>query len=286
MITDALATRTMSAFPLSIGTSIAFESIFEGMMSPYDTDRVIPDRVDINKYKYFYINLETLVRNILGSVKKEVFLLSKPQDLSDVLFNEVQIINSIMSNDGGKCIPVFYSSTYSKILNTNNKIIDIRKDNTDLQKTTTSKIDKTLDIFYKDYKNEGYLRIDSYPRCIEVAHGLILSHIAYDLLGYKTFYKLDLIESHTGKLKPRKLWYTKFYKMPVSDLSYIPFYKWSLVVFGDNIMFHPMSSKIRLDVLEVAKRGHWTHATTADKVRQDLNAYMRDIPLRNEILSI
>ncbi len=287
MISAALVSRTTSAFPLSIGTSLAFESIFEGTYSPYDVDRVIPNKVDITDYNYFFINISTLVRNVLGAVSKSSYLSTEPYGVAEVLRNEIDIINSIMENDaGGRCKVVYYNNTYSKIKHTKNPLILLRKDNTAAQQIFTDKVDKSIHIFVKENKDIPVIEYRDYPTGSISNTALILTHVPYDLLGFRTFSKLDLIESHTGKLKPKKLWYTKLYKMSGEDLSYIPFYKWSLVFFGDHVMFHPHSTKVRLSILDVAKKGKWTSSTPPDKVRHDLMLYMRDIPLRNGILDI
>jgi len=46
-----LASRTVSAFPISIGTSLAFESVFFPRQPSYDPERQIPNRVEVTQYQ-------------------------------------------------------------------------------------------------------------------------------------------------------------------------------------------------------------------------------------------
>jgi hypothetical protein len=105
---------------------------------------------------------------------------------------------------------------------------------------------------------------------------LFLTHVPYDLTNYSNFEKLDLIESHTGVLKSRYEWYTKFYKLGDADLRIIPFYKKMLLVFGDRVVIQPSDIKLRRLILEVAQNRRWTQLTTVDKVMHDLELSIRE----------
>jgi hypothetical protein len=53
---DSLSTRTISAFPLSISTSLALESIFTPKLPPYDPNRIIPEHINLIDYQEIWIN--------------------------------------------------------------------------------------------------------------------------------------------------------------------------------------------------------------------------------------
>ncbi len=71
----------------------------------------------------------------------------------------------------------------------------------------------------------------------------------------------------TGRLKTRKDWYTKFMKITDKDLSFIPFSKRFLIIFGDHVLFSPWNMKSRLSILDLAQQCRWNFQTTDEKVR-------------------
>lgn len=87
--------RAVSAFPLSIGTSLAFESVFNGRQEPYDPSRVIPNHVDISNYESCWVNITTLFRNLSSAVEKEAFLGATAERLAATLEEEMGIINDL-----------------------------------------------------------------------------------------------------------------------------------------------------------------------------------------------
>jgi hypothetical protein len=87
--------------------------------------------------------------------------------------------------------------------------------------------------------------------------------------------KLDLLESHTGKLKPRYEWGSKFYPLGDRDMSHLPFIEKLLLIFGDKVLIQPALTKIRQQVYDVSIKRGWTSMTTKAKVVMDLST---DIP--------
>lgn len=271
--------RTVSSFPLSIGTGLALESVFKPVLPPYDPERKIPDHINIKNYTVLYINLETLIRNILGSVPKEVYLKASPADVLDVLVQEKETIDSLLKNEAGDTtIAIYYFNDYRKILQIkNNQFIHVRQPNTELQKYYFKLTHDVIEKFIKMYKEDRFVRQYSgqiKPASSSVA--LMLTHVPYDLTSYYEFSRLDLLESHTGKLKNRSLWYTKFYQFGNNDLSYIPFHRRFLYVYGDHVLFSPWSSKLRLQIFEIAKKYEWNYATTEEKIRLNLDIALKD----------
>ena len=95
-----------------------------------------------------------------------------------------------------------------------------------------------------------------------------MTHQAHDLLSYSKFKRLDLLESHTGKLKKKNLWYTKYNNG--SELGMMPFDRVLIQIFGDSDLFHPMTLQLRNEIIALAKAKHWTFATTKDKINADI----------------
>jgi hypothetical protein len=90
---------------------------------------------------------------------------------------------------------------------------------------------------------------------------------------------LVLLESHTGKIKPRGQWYTKY--LNGKDLVQIPFNEGFLQVFGDSETFRPMDIRFRRAILEIAERYKWTAVSTLEKLNYGIdqlkNPYYKEV---------
>lgn len=265
----SIATRAMSGFPLSIGTSIAFESLFAPRQDPYDPNRELPPHIDILNYSEVYINVSTLFRNLIGAVKKEVFLHSNEFELKAALTEEIDIINSLLNNEGnGVCRPTYYFDNYKDFDNycSKHKIM-LRVENTDYQKYYKDKLVKTLRLLLKE--TDDVLEYNSGLLPKFRTKSLIISHIPFDLLSNNKFEKLDLLETHTGKLKEKYEWCTKYYPLGDSSLLHLPFNKLLLSLFGDKIHIHPSLYKLRKLIYDISVSRKWTPVTTTAKIKQD-----------------
>jgi hypothetical protein len=273
---NPLPERAMSAFPLSIGTSLAFESLFEGRQDPYDPERKIPVKIDINKYSELYINVDTIIRNMLSAVNGEEIVNIAPKDMVPYIENELGLIVDIMGIEGGGvCTPIFYSRDYSFVKRSyGTAVVRYRIPHTPKQKLHELLHVESTKILLKDPKNDFIKKVGK-----ELVDGhkktdLMISHIPYDLLSHKRFDKLDLLESNTGELKGRDRWYTKYYNG--SNLVNIPFQRKLLAIFGDKELIHPTEMKLRNMVIEIANKCNWNALTTEAKVGQDLDFNIKE----------
>lgn len=272
-----LSSRTTSSFPISIGTALAMESIFlEGSLPKYDKDREVPNIIKLSNYDEIWINISTLIRNISGSVEKDVFRLSDPNEILDVLLNEIENINSLFSIEGkGICVPKYYVCTYNKLKNKyKDRGVKFREDKTELQKLYSSKIDNTIKLLTKNTDSVYYF--DSEVKSDVRSRSMIITHVPYELLSYTNFNRLDLLETHTGKLKTRFHWNSKYYPIGDYDLSNLPFLKKLLLVLGDSVLIQPSDIRLRRLIYEVSQKGKWTSATTLDKVKSDFDNYISE----------
>jgi hypothetical protein len=258
----------MSAFYLSIGTSLSFESLFTGTREPYDLERVIPNKVDIGHYDEMWINLFTLFRNIVGSVPTVEVPRLLPGDIAYVLSEEVETIQELLKEHSGGRVPaVFYTSSYEGLERLYKHAI-IRGDNTEKQRLMTDLLGQTLTIFYKSHqlgKTYKHFKVHLKDEGQSRKKVLLLSHYAFDLLSHKAFDKMDLLESHTGILKERAKWHTKY--MDGKNLNRLPFNQLFLQVFGDSQTFRPMDKQLREDILEIAEASNWNPLTTDERIR-------------------
>lgn len=257
-IYSPLSNRTISAFPLSIGTSLALESIFEGKLPAYDPDRQIPVKIPVDQYQEIWINLSTLIRNILGAVSKEDYLKVKPRDILDALTTEIGVINSLFKEEGNNiCTPIYYQCDYKSLLDMikhSGTDIRLRNDKTSAQKHHTGLIHATLDSLFDTAYGDDIIHYTDSLKPKKRVNALIITHIPFDLISYSNYKRLDLLESHTGRLKPRSLWYTKYYPVANEDMSHLPFTLKLLLIFGDHVMFHPANMSIRREIIQIARQ--------------------------------
>lgn len=262
-----VASRALGAFPLSIATSIAFEHLF-GIKSEANPE---PKPNSIKKYSQFWINLKTLYRNMAGSISRDHNQKVSAHELSDYIILEMEtIVRLVNEYSNGTCAPIFFVSNYDfgfyKYANAT-----LRADSTDNQKAFTQRYKETIKHVLKHGPIQGseLLIFANKLKPAKKEKSIILTHIAYDLANSEAFGGLDLIESHTGAIKGKDLWYTKYYDG--KELPFIPFIDILLPVFGDSEVFKPMLKSAREDIIAVAKRYNWSSVTTREKVMFGLN---------------
>lgn len=276
---DVIANRAISAFGVSVGTSLALESIFRFEQPSIDPDRKIPQHVNIQNYDEFWINVATLFRNMIGALPKEGSNTVIVPDLAEALINEIAYINQLVEyQSSGKTQVIFYVCEYKTIDSMGTEYIHVRRDNTTNQKIYTALQNQSLqEVINKIGKGDNFRVFDTdinvTPKgnpgvAVRKSKALILTHIPYDLTSWNRFTTLDLIESHSGVLKKRSAWYTKY--LNGKDLPNIPFVRGFIPVFGDKEQFSPMDIKLRKEIIEIAKANNWTQLTTLPKIKSNL----------------
>lgn len=279
-----LAERAMSSFALSIGTALAFESVFQGKQPAYDPERVIPVHVDICAYDELWVNLATLVRNIHSSVPTNEQAGLMGVDLYMTLESEIEIIRSLVEEgSNGRTHAVFYATNHSKLPG-RHPHARMRLDTTDKQKVYTAMRDVVLDEYLLRHQGKTGMqvfeeRLSPAVRC----RALVLTNDAYDLLSYSRFAELHLLESHTGLLKKRAMWYTKYTQG--KELMRIPFNACFMQVFGDSMHFHPWPIRDRLVIKNMADERSWTTLTTRDRLVYCFTE-MKDVELGKKLLKM
>jgi hypothetical protein len=246
-------------FTMNIPTSLALESLLG-----VHPEREWPSPPHRN-YDEVWVNLKTLVRNIITSFPSDVVQFLQPGLIAELIHDEWNAIVSTIT-EHTKLRPVLYLSNYADLerrYNTSSAVI--RRDSTPKQKELKERIDKgiqqamadwtpdDLRIFTTDVTGEAHTRV------------IMMTHIPFDLVYHKTFGELDLLESHTGMIKNRSLWYTKF--LGGKDLATIPFTIYFLRIFGDKEMFAPMDIKFRRALIELSNKYQWNALTTDARVR-------------------
>lgn len=272
---QTLSERAVSAFPVSIGTSLALESIFEGQLKPYDPERIIPNRIDILQYQEIWINIATLFRNLVGAISKEAFLGASSSILASTLEEEVEVISNLFQNEGkGFCRPIFYHSDYSRIKSKKLPAVNFREPSSEAQQYYHLRLKDTFRLM--DEHTDSIRRFHDAIEANGSVRAIALTHCPYDLVNYRQFRDLALLESNTGLLKPRSQWNSKYYPVPGMSMIQLPFHKKLLLIMGDKVLLKPGPLSLRKQIIETSIKHHWSPLTTMDKVNLDLNVDVKD----------
>jgi len=272
MKTSVLSDRVLGQYPISIATSLAIE----GAMG------IHPDKPDQTKkllpgYAVIWVNLKTIFRNLYYSVDKEQLQNASVQDFIDAFTSEIDQLKHVISVEtASRTDVVLYVSDYAG-MGQKYKHAILRGDITANQLAYTAMMVETLSAYIRAHPNT-VKRYTLKILDVEARKALMLTHFAYDLLA-KGFSNLHLLESHTGTIKNKFMWYTKY--LNGKELSSIPFREDMLQIFGDNEHFRPWPIKARRQVLDLAAKYNWSQVTQNEKVRygfgQIVDPYLRDI---------
>lgn len=277
--------RERGQIPLSIATSLAFESLLN------IHEEIKHEKPIYLENKCIYINVKTLYRNLYYSMKREDVDRTSDKDLYLALVSEIELIKDICRNECQGLDYLFYLPNYQGLESINNEVL-LRTDNTSLQKTFTNRMTNSLSLLLKQY-NEGIT--DSKQLSNENIHifknkitkmdnrkVLMLSHYTYDLVAFRNFNRLLLLESHTGHVKGRDMWYTKYYNG--NKLPEMPFRLDLLTILGDSTLFRCNVPAFRRTLVDLATEYNWSSITTATKIRENLKT-IKNHEIRERLLA-
>ena len=237
----------MSGFPVSIGTSLALESLFTPIQPVIDEARVVENIPDLSIYSIYSFNVSTLIRNLLATVPSTELITLSKTEIYECLMEEISFLTGFFQAANLRIeyyvhTYQYVNTTYSKSLRERTTAKQMFNEDTTKYCLDTIRKTNTVKVFHKDIT---YSKEDSV---------LMLSHVPFDLTSYSNFSKLDLLESHTGKVKTRKDWWSKYYPVPGCDMSILPFWEYLLSVFGDHVQFKPAGVKERQDLYSALKK--------------------------------
>lgn len=270
--------RTVSGFPLSIGTGLAFETLFTPTQAVYDPERKSAPKVNLADYDTFWINLTTLFRNIYTAVPKEYLAITKPEDFYTTLLEEIDTIVSLVDASTAGTKVQFYYSDYSDLeresLMNRLKLINLRLPKTDKQKAQYKTMNYVIEAVVKLHGE--HIKFSDAIKPSRSDKSIVLTHQPYDLTRHTLFNELSLIESNTGVIKQKHQLNSKYYPIPgvdpgVGGMGSLPFNRKLLMVFGDRHLIVPMPLVLRNKILETAKARHWLPSSTIDKINLDLS---------------
>lgn len=235
MSLEILSNRAKGEFPLSIGTSVALEKFF-GVSNDNSVYRETPP---YKKYDCVCINLSTLVRNMIASIKSVDLKEVSKSDFVTTLRNEIEIIRQLFEQYGeNKTIVCFYYNHYHNL-------------NLELKhaKFKPSMTDNQLLVYLLERNVPKEISFNDIPAFenthLMITHGrrnnILLTHNPLDLL-FNSFTSVALLESHTGKVKLPAQFNTKLKSAPEN----MPFNKITLQIYGDKAgTILPLPSKER-----------------------------------------
>ena len=263
-------TYTESAFPLAIGTSMALESLFTGVQAPYDPDREIPERIQLDSFRAFYINVETLIRNVVESVPRDQLGASIDRlEIAKRLNKEMSFIQEVASNNSDTPL-VFYANDLSGAHKRHPHCLPRQFKPGTQVKARSELYDELAKQVCKEPPFKRF-NIQHFKGAIVPpikTEALIMTHFAYDLLSKINFSRLCLLESHTGKLIP-PTGFNKKYKTS-ENCTRLPFNVAYLQIFGDSDMFSPFNKKAQAAILDIAERASWTPTVSVTQQKSDL----------------
>lgn len=296
-----LLNRTISNFPLiSIGTGLALETLFMPESGYFDPTRVIDYKVRDNEFKTVYINIYTILRNIVSAIsttdEKHIFLDTKDSDsaIVSVFLEEYSEIERLLLEKHYN--PILYIIDYNKnkfIANTDRNILKIEGDTLSAKtnmfiskasrrirkeyypnllesmKNNIKSIETKISTSYLSYIVEKLKEGNKLPLVV-TGKNLIISHFAVDLLNIKYVSNLSLLESHTGRIISSKDFNRKFPDLSNLDFTkVIPFTEKLYYIFGDGNLLKPANAKFRKQIYELfVKNGinPTTKATSIDSL--------------------
>lgn len=270
---DVIADRAVGQYPISVATSLALESAFG--IHP----EIVVDQAPILQYPQMWINVRTLYRNLVGAVPTTEQGLLFPPRLALAIAEEMDAITSLITTETeGRTEVFFYLSNYAQ-MERKYKHAVLRKDSTTKQKDATLQQNATLELLLKE-RSDDIQGWDLKLKPVDTKRSFLITHYAYDLLSADRWPQLALLETHTGAIKERSQWYTKYYNG--KDLpAGMPFTEYFLQVFGDNQHFRPLDHKLREAIVELAVKYKWGPATTMEKIMYGIeqlpNPWMKEL---------
>lgn len=253
--------RILGQYPLSIATSLAIE----GIMGVHPDNPV--GKHALQDFDTVWVNLKTLYRNFYNAHDKEFVDKISAEEQALYLSQEMDSLKTVVSSESDKRTKVrFYLPDYDKVSRRYRHAL-MRVDHTPKQLAFANAMVAVIKLILEHRKDEIMLTSDVIVDQIG-GRVLMITHYPLDLTT-RAFNVVALLESHTGIVKTREMWYTKYYNG--KELVGIPFTAALLSIFGDNDMFRPMPIQYRRTLIELSEKYHWNFLTTKDKILYGLS---------------
>ncbi len=220
----------------------------------------------MNEYEKHYFNIFTLARNIVSSItdKRVKDGLISSTKLMDTVMDEVEIIASLYQDV--KCKPILFIPDYTKLYKGMNAGKEAKLSSKDylLQQYVINGLKKKVyDVSMEVHHNTYLLKASS-------GSILITTHVPVDLLNYSKLPNLKLLESHTGKLKDKHMWFSKLHPIGKNPMNIFPFMEELVFILGDKNVSQPMKLSIRRLLHAYGTERKWSTFTNRMVIMQDI----------------
>lgn len=244
---------TQGQYPVSIGTSLALETLF-GINENVKPTNPLP----YTQYDNLFINIRTLVRNLYGAVSKELKVQWTAQHYLKKVLEELRDIPTVIADQSHEKLSVIYYFSEFTSLEREYPHALIKKANPgNLYDNVEQYVIDQIKRLTKQGKINAMICDVKVP--IPDERNLILTHFPLDLVPYVSARNLDLLESHTGAIKNRHKWYTK---LKGKDMERIPFSRKTIQIFGDGRTFTGVTPKGKKMVMDFSVENRWNQTTT------------------------
>lgn len=257
--------RTIGMLPISVGTSLVFESLIA---------------TPIHKIDNMMMNIATIFRNAYQAYDTSVRSKLTADQLYQDVIQDLGGIYEVLSRIGTNKSPnmVAYYCSYAG-LERRFKLAKLWKPETKIQLHYADLQDKVLKRLLSQLR--GHVRLCDHTMPNGIRNTYVLTHHIVDLVVPDGFGDITLVESHTAALKEKGEWCTKL--TGGSKLERIPFNPLTLQVFGDNSTnFKANDFKYKTAILMLAEQYSWTPMTTIERVKLGI-ASVRDESLRENL---
>lgn len=267
--------RTLGFFPMSIGTSMAFEGLFR-----VGEHAEMPGKTNHDLYEAIYINVRTLVRNVIAAYDAETLnYIKRDAIVEGVEQDKGQIIATLEEMLPNKKV-VFYFCTQEGINrafpNARFKVAETPK-----QLLLEALERGTYEYFYKQMEEEKSEYIFD-VKLNGTLRTVLLTHQPVDLLSAPQFPDLYLLESHSGRFKTKRDWYTKLNIK--KEVMCIPFTRAMLQIFGDGNQFLAQDLKVRRQLVVIGTKRKWhgmtTHSRMIEEIKLEYEPHLYDFVVK------
>lgn len=227
-------------------------------------------KLPLQDYAVFMVNLLTLIRNAHNSFPKEAKEDLTPDALYETVIADIQTMDALLAAQVPSVERRYFANHYGDLLKRFPRAY-LRTIKTTKQQEVLALQDAVLHRLVRTLTQEKTYPTDVYKFAIHpkgFKKTLMMTHIPFDLLSHARFNPLVLLESHTGVLKDRSLWYTKFTNR---SSERVPVNAMTLQILGDGNNFLALPPKKLQDYLiKLANDCQWTYMTTKDKILSDV----------------
>lgn len=262
----SLDKRELGKVPVSIGTALALDGLYnrhpDMKPSPY---------LPASKATQIYINGRTLFRNMYNAIgDTDIAMRIKNEDYAEALLVEIDEINKAIQAETHQLAVYVYFPSY-KSLGAYFPRGELKEATTEKRKRYIMLENGVLQFIHDKYKkveDKPFINIDCVLKIEHPTSTFILTHLPMDLLLAENYTELFLVESHTGRVKSKRLWYTKF---GTERDSRIPFNKAMLLFFGDSgNIFKAQHKSSRDELRNIANKRDWNWKTSLTRIKTGL----------------